>query len=81
MTLDDFLKIETECETYKAMCEINSSALREMIKDPHQVIKYSDVLRHILCLVGSDSYSFLFEAGKLCGYVEAFEKMDGRQTQ
>lgn len=80
MTLDDLLKIVasgTETEAYKAMYELNASALHEMTKDPHQVIKYSRILRQIRYLVGNDSYSFLFEAGRLCGYVEAFEKMDG----
>lgn len=82
MTLDDLLKIVasgTENEAYKAMYELNTSALHEMAKDPHQVIKYSRILRQIQYLVGSDSYSFLFEAGKLCGCVEAFEKMNSKQ--
>ena len=98
MILDDLLKtavVRTDAEaykamyelnssalhemTYKAMYELNSSALYEMAKDPHQVIKYSHVLRQIQYLIGSDSYSFLFEAGKLCGYVEAFEKLNGKQ--
>lgn len=82
MTLDDLLKtvtIGTESEAYKAMYELNSSALHEMTKDPHQVIKYSRILRQIQYLVGSDCYSFLFEAGKLCGYVEAFEAITKKQ--
>lgn len=82
MTLDDLLKIVasgTDVEAYKAMYELNSSALHEMTKDPHQVIKYSRVLRQIRYLVGNDSYSFLFEAGKLCGYVEAFETITKTQ--
>lgn len=77
MTLDDLLKtvlIGTESEAYKAMYELNTSALHEMTKDPHQVIKYSRILRQIRYLLGNDAYSFLFEVGKLCGYVEAFEK-------
>lgn len=82
MILDDLLKtvaVGIDAEAYKAMYELNSSALHEMIKDPHQVIKYSRVLRQIQYLVGSDSYSFLFEAGKLCGYVEVFEKLNKKQ--
>lgn len=82
MTLDDLLKtvtIGTDAEAYKAMYELNSSALYEMTKDPHQVIKYSRILRQIQHLVGDDAYSFLFEAGKLRGYVEALEKMNGKQ--
>ena len=82
MALDDLLKtvvVGTENEAYKAMYELNSSALHEMTKDPHQVIQYSRILRQIRYLVGNDSYSFLFEAGKLSGYVEAFEKMDGKR--
>lgn len=82
MTLDDLLKtvtIGTDAEAYKAMYELNSSALHEMTKDPHQVIKYSRILRQIRYLVGDDAYSFLFEAGKLCGCVEAFETITKTQ--
>lgn len=76
MTLDDLLKIVasgTDAEAYKVMYELNTSALHEMTKYPHQVIKYSRILRQIRYLLGNDAYSFLFEAGKLCGCVEAFE--------
>lgn len=82
MTLDDLLKtvlIGTDAEAYKAMYELNTSALHEMAKDPHQVIKYSRILRQIQYLVGNDCYSFLFEAGKLCGYVEVFEAIAKKQ--
>ena len=82
MTLDDQLKtvlIGTENEAYKAMYELNSSALYEMTKDPHQVVRFSRILRQIRYLVGDDSYSFLFEAGKLCGCVEAFEAITKTQ--
>lgn len=82
MTLDDLLKtvlIGTETEAYKAMYELNASALHEMTKDPHQVIKYSRALRQIRHLLGNDSYSFLFEAGRLCGCVEAFETITKTQ--
>ena len=82
MALDDLLKtvaFGTESESYKAMHELNASALHEMTKDPHQVFKYSRILRQIRYLVGDDSYSFLFEAGKLCGCVEAFEAITKTQ--
>ena len=82
MTLDDLLKtvlIGTESEAYKAMYELNASALHEMTKDPHQVIQYSRILRQIRYLLGDDAYSFLFEAGKLCGCVEAFEAITKKQ--
>lgn len=61
-------------EAYKIIYEFNASALYEMSKDPHQVVKFSRMLRQVLeHSVGSDAYSAIFEAGKLCGYVEAFE--------
>ena len=79
MALDDLLKtvaFGTDSESYKAMHEINASALHEMTKDPHQVVRFSRILRQIRYLVGNDSYSFLFESGRFCGHVEAFEKID-----
>lgn len=69
----DIAKNGNENEAYKAMYELNASALHEMIKDPHQVVQYSRILRQIRYLAGNHAYSFMFEAGKLCGYVEAFE--------
>lgn len=69
----DIVKNGNESEACKAMYELNSSALHEMAKDPHQVVGYSRILRQIRYLAGNHAYSFIFEAGKLCGYVEAFE--------
>lgn len=69
----NIVKNGNENEACKAMYELNSSALHEMTKDPHQVIQYSRILRQIRYLAGNHAYSFIFEAGKLCGYVEAFE--------
>lgn len=71
-------------EAYKAIYELNISAQFEFIsswtegkheKTSLQLTRLSRIYRQIYKQLGGDAYTFCFEVGKFCGYIETFENL------